>query len=276
VCGAKLAEAQSVLAEPRVAAERGAAVRIAHVAEPVLAGLGYWLVRAKLSAQAGMTVQIMAERPDGSMTIKDCERASEALSPVLDVEDLLKGAYRLEVSSPGIDRPLVRMSDFRRAVGREARIEMSSGVGGRKRFRGRIVAVEGDGQTAQLILERSDAKPGETGQAALPLCDVAEAKLVLNEELLRQTLRASKAHLARDRARQVEPPSSVPERNMGREPRRGPGRFARRAIEAPSALPGPAGLGVKQHRARLRMPSTPKQTAAGASWTGDEDGSKRE
>jgi len=223
-----------------------------------------------------MTVQIMAERPDGSMTIEDCERASEVLSPVLDVEDLVKGAYRLEVSSPGIDRPLVRVSDFRRAVGREARIEMSSGVGGRKRFRGRIVTVEGDGQTAQLILERNDAKPGEPGQAALPLCDVAEAKLVLNEELLRQALRASKASLARDQALEEEPPSSVPEQNMGRGRRRGPGRFARRAVEAPFALPGSAGLGLKERRARQRKPSALKQTGAGASGTGDEDGSKRE
>ncbi len=265
-----------MLAEPRVAAEKGAAARIAQVAEPVLAGLGYRLVRAKLSAQAGMTVQIMAERPDGSMTIEDCERASEALSPVLDVEDLLKGAYRLEVSSPGIDRPLVRMSDFRRAVGREARVEMSSGVGGRKRFRGRIVAVEGDGQTVQVILERSDAKPGEDPQAALPLCDVAEAKLVLNEDLVREALRASEASLARDQVEGEEPPSAVPERSMGRGPRRGPGRFARRAVEAPSALPGPAGLGLKQRGAKRLKPATPKQTGAAASGTGDENGSKRE
>ena len=84
----------------------------------------------------------MAERPDGTMTIDDCERASDALSPLFDVEDPVAGAYRLEISSPGIDRPLVRVSDFRRAIGHEARIEMAVPVDGRKRFRGVIEAVE--------------------------------------------------------------------------------------------------------------------------------------
>ena len=84
----------------------------------------------------GATVQIMAERPDGTMTIDDCERASDALSPLLDVEEPVASAYRLEMSSPGIDRPLVRVSDFRRAIGHEARIEMAIPVDGRKRFRG--------------------------------------------------------------------------------------------------------------------------------------------
>jgi ribosome maturation factor RimP len=276
VSSANLPEAQSALGEPRLVAETGAAARIAHVAEPVLTGLGYRLVRAKLSLQAGMTVQIMAERPDGSMTLEDCETVSEALSPVLDVEDLVKSAYRLEVSSPGIDRPLVRISDFRRAVGREARIEMSIGVGGRKRFRGRIIAVESGEKCAQLILESSDAKPGELMQAALPLDDVAEAKLVLNEDLLRQALRASKAPFAKDRAWHDEPPSSEPDRSPGRGPRRGPGRFTRRGVEPASALPGAAGPGLAERGAIQRKPSTPPQTGAGSSGTGDEDGSKRE
>lgn len=256
--------------------ETGPAARIAHLAEPVLAGLGYRLVRAKLSAQAGMTVQIMAERPDGSMTIADCERASEALSPVLDVEDFVRRAYRLEVSSPGIDRPLVRLSDFRRAVGREVRVELSGGIGGRKRFRGKIVAVEGEGKCTQLILERNDAKPGEIEQAALLLRDVAEAKLVLNEELLRQALRSSKAPLAQGQAAEVE--ESSPQSGWGASiaPQRGPGRFRRRANLAPSALPRAAILGLKQHKAKQRKPSTPQQTDAGSSGAGDEDGSKRE
>src|SRR5262249_14334619 len=129
----RLPEAQSALDEPRLVEEIGVAARIAHVVQPVLAGLGYRLVRVKLSTQAGITVQIMAERPGGSMTVDDCAIASEALSPALDIEDLLKSAYRLEVSSPGIDRPLVRVSDFRQAIGWEARIEMNTLVGGPQR-----------------------------------------------------------------------------------------------------------------------------------------------
>ena len=110
----KAIETQGVLGEvrldePRLIEESGVAARVAHLAQPVLAGLGYRLVRVKLSAQAGTTVQIMAERPDGSMNVKDCEIVSAALSPVLDVEDPVKTAYRLEISSPGIDRPLVRV-----------------------------------------------------------------------------------------------------------------------------------------------------------------------
>ena len=123
--------------EPRLITEPGRAARVAAIAEPVLAGLGYRLVRVRISGFAGCTVQIMAERPDGTMTIEDCEAASRALSPVLDVADPIEGSYRLEISSPGIDRPLVRESDFLRAVGHEARVEMAVAINGRKRFRGR-------------------------------------------------------------------------------------------------------------------------------------------
>src|ERR1700730_14301973 len=191
-------EAQGVLGEPRLIEETGVAARVAHVAQPVLTGLGYRLVRVKLSAQAGMTVQVMAERPDGSMNLDDCEIVSAALSPILDVEDPVKRAYRLEISSPGIDRPLVRVSDFRRAFAREARIEMTTGVGGRKRFRGFVGAVEGEGRIALLTLARSDARPGEAIEAVLPLHDIAEARLILSEALIRQSLRAAKASQGRD------------------------------------------------------------------------------
>lgn len=181
------------LDEPRLIAETGIAARVGVIAEPILAGLGFRLVRVKLLAQAGTTVQIMAERPDGSMNVDDCEIASTALSPALDVEDLVKGAYHLEVSSPGIDRPLVRVSDFRRARGRDARIEMTAEIAGRKRFRGRIAWVEGEGSEAILLLERTDAKPDEEPLARLPLAGIAEAKLILSEELIRQSLRAAKS-----------------------------------------------------------------------------------
>ena len=185
-------ETQDVLDEPRLIEETGVAARVARIAQPVLAGLGYRLVRVKLSAQAGTTVQIMAERPDGSMNVDDCEIINAALSPVLDVEEPVKTAYRLEISSPGLDRPLVRVSDFRRALAQEARIEMNNLIDGRKRFRGLIGDVEGDGRSALVTLDRDDAKPGETARAMLPLHDIAEARLVLTEALIRQSLRAAK------------------------------------------------------------------------------------
>ena len=122
------------LDEPRLFGDGGGARRIAAIAAPVLRDLGFRLVRVKISAADGGTVQIMAERPDGSMNVEDCEQASIALSPVLDLEDPMSHAYRLEISSPGIDRPLVRVSDFQRAIGHEARIEMAVPVGDAQAF----------------------------------------------------------------------------------------------------------------------------------------------
>ena len=121
LCSADL----DLLAEPRLVVEPGAAARVSAVAGPVLQGMGYRLVRIKISGEAGCTVQIMAERPDGSMQIEDCEAISKALSPVLDIADPIERAYRLEISSPGIDRPLVRRSDFERYAGHLVKIEMA-------------------------------------------------------------------------------------------------------------------------------------------------------
>src|ERR1700749_4134103 len=125
-----------LLAEPRLVVEPGVAARVAAVAVPVLQGMGYRLVRIKVSGDSGCTVQVMAERPDGSMQLEDCEAISRALSPVLDVADPIERAYRLEISSPGIDRPLVRRTDFERYAGHLAKIEMTVASHGRKRFRG--------------------------------------------------------------------------------------------------------------------------------------------
>src|ERR1044071_6057363 len=111
--------------EPRLITEPGLPARVAAIAEPVLEGLGFRLVRGKGSGAEGCTVQIMAERPDGTMTVEDCEEASRALSPVLDVADPIERAYRLEISSPGIDRPLVRRSDFERYAGHLVKVEMA-------------------------------------------------------------------------------------------------------------------------------------------------------
>src|SRR6187399_717534 len=132
-----------LLAEPRLVVEPGAAARVSAVAGPVLQGLGYRLVRIKISAEAGCTVQVMAERPDGTLTIEDCEEISRALSPVLDVADPVDRAYRLEISSPGIDRPLVRRSDFERHAGSQVKIEMTATIEGRRRFRGMLIGTEG-------------------------------------------------------------------------------------------------------------------------------------
>ena len=260
------------LDEPRLIEETGVAARVAHLAQPVLAGLGYRLVRVKLSAQAGTTVQIMAERPDGSMNVKDCEIVSAAFSPVLDVEDPVKTAYRLEISSPGIDRPLVRVSDFRRALAQEARIELNNGVGGRKRFRGLIGKVIGDGRSAVVILERNDTKPGEAATAELPLHDIAEARLILTEALIRQALRAAKA--AQDSADGIEPEmgGAVPEDTRSYEPRRGPGRFARGATKAKPM--SPAGVQLKFKNASQKQTKSPlRRFGVASSSTGDRDGS---
>jgi len=231
---------QSTLTEPRFSTETGVAARIAAIATPVLADLGFRLVRVKLSAQAGTTVQIMAERPDGSMSVGDCETVSQALSPVLDVEDPIQAGYRLEISSPGIDRPLVRHSDFERARGHEARIEMAAPVDGRKRFRGSVEGLEGEGSEARVKLRRTDAKPDEPADVWLKLADIAEAKLVLTEELIRETLRTAKA-AAKQRGGETEGSQAIAARH-GRfagepKPPRRAGPKLGRAKPAPSKQP---------------------------------------
>jgi ribosome maturation factor RimP len=215
---------QNTLSEPRFSTETGVAARIAAIAVPVLADLGFRLVRVKLSAQAGATVQIMAERPDGSISVGDCEAVSQALSPVLDVEDPIPGGYRLEISSPGIDRPLVRISDFDRACGHEARIEMAIALEGRKRFRGAIEAREGEGNEARVKLHRVDAKPGEEADVWLKLADIGEAKLVLTEKLIRDALRAAKRPESADEVETADAAEPAP--------RRGPGRFAGKPLRS--------------------------------------------
>ncbi len=167
--------------EPRLIAEQGLSARIAAIAEPTLEALGYRLVRVHVSGRDGCTVQIMAERPDGTFSIEDCEAASRALSPTLDVEDPVRGAYRLELSSPGIDRLLVRRSDFERHIGHEAKIEMTNMIEGRKRFRGKIVKVE-DGNA---IISVGDAQQS----VQLPIGEMAEAKLVLTDALIAESLK---------------------------------------------------------------------------------------
>ncbi len=178
-----------LLAEPRLVVEPGMAARVSAVAAPVLQGMGYRLVRIRISGEAGCTVQIMAERPDGSMHIEDCEAISRALSPVLDIADPIDRAYRLEISSPGIDRPLVRRSDFERYAGHLVKIEMAVAHQGRKRFRGTLAGVEGQA----VRLHRDDTRPGEDADALLVMEDIAEARLVLTDELIAESMRRGKA-----------------------------------------------------------------------------------
>jgi ribosome maturation factor RimP len=177
-------------ADERIVTETGLEARVAHIVEPVAEGLGYRLVRVKISAMNGATVQIMAERPDGTMTVEDCERLSRDLSPNLDVEDPMGGAYNLEVSSPGIDRPLVRRSDFARWSGHLAKIELARGLDGRKRFKGNLAGLDGD--RAGLEVEETSAGPKTYW---LPLADIEEARLMLTDALIRETLSSQKRKL---------------------------------------------------------------------------------
>jgi ribosome maturation factor RimP len=179
--------------EPRLIVEQGVAARVAAIAEPVLEGIGYRLVRVRISGLDGCTVQIMAERPDGTMMVEDCETVSRALSPVLDVADPIDSAYRLEVSSPGMDRPLVRRSDFERYAGHQLKVEMAVAIEGRRRFRGVLMGVEGLGvEGASARIRRDDAAPGEAAEALLAIEDMAEAKLVLTDALIAEALRRGK------------------------------------------------------------------------------------
>lgn len=189
--------ATDLLNEPRLIIEPGLAARVCAIAEPVLVGMGYRLVRIRISGESGATVQIMAERPDGGMDIDDCEAISRALSPVLDVNDPLDRAYRLEISSPGIDRPLVRRSDFERHLGHVTRVEMAVAHNGRKRFRGAIMAVDGD----RVQLHRDDAKDGDEADVWLAMEDIGDARLVLTDALIEESMRRGKAA---ERARRQE------------------------------------------------------------------------
>ncbi len=181
-------------AEPRLIHERGLEARIAALVEPVALDLGYRLVRIKVSNQNGLTLQVMAERPDGYMGVEDCEALSRALSPVLDVEDPIDREYNLEISSPGIDRPLVRRSDFVRWAGYVAKVEMSVLVDNRKRFRGTLIGVQG----TDAVLHLPDAPKDKPDTIHLPIEDIAEARLVLTDELITASLRAAKRAAGED------------------------------------------------------------------------------
>jgi ribosome maturation factor RimP len=181
------APSNSGISSERFMRETGLAAEIAAVAEPVLVDMGYRLVRVSVSGSTDRIVQIMAERPDGSINVDDCEAISKGLSPVLDVADPLPGKYRLEISSPGIDRPLVRPSDFEDWAGHECKIELKDAVDGRKRFKGELEGFE-DGEV------RLAADAGALGiqHLGFPVAMIADAKLVLTDDLIREALDRAK------------------------------------------------------------------------------------
>jgi len=178
------------LTEKRFIKETGLEARIARIVEPVAVDLGYALVRIKITPENGCTLQIMAEDAQGRFTINDCEALSKDLSPVLDVEDPIDREYHLEVSSPGIDRPLVRRRDFETYLGFEAKIELIDMINGRKRFRGFIKAVDADSITITL----PDAPGGTDPDHKLPLANLAEAKLVMTDALMEKARLDQEAH----------------------------------------------------------------------------------
>lgn len=167
--------------------ETGLAAEIAALVEPTLEDLGFRLVRIQIVGRDGPTVQIMAERPGGTITIEDCEAISRQLSPLLDAHDPLPGSYRLEVSSPGIDRPLVRPSDFEDWAGHETKLELKELVGGRRRYRGILEGFEDGEVRMECTLDQQG-----TQVLGFPIDLIADAKLVLTDELVREALRRAK------------------------------------------------------------------------------------
>lgn len=181
--------------DDRIIRESGIEARIAAIILPLLRGIGFRLVRVRLSGQNGLTLQIMAERNDGTMTVEDCEEVSRAVSPALDVEDPIEKAYHLEVSSPGIDRPLVRRSDFTTWLGHLVKMETSTLVAERKRFKGRITEVDEEG----ILVLRDVPAYGEEPSVRVPFDTIAEARLILTDDLIRDAL--SKDNRARKEAK---------------------------------------------------------------------------
>lgn len=153
------------------------------IVAPAIEAAGYRLVRLRLIGGKTKTLQIMAERPDGHMDVEDCARLSRALSDFLDREDPIEGEYLLEVSSPGIDRPLTRLTDFSRWSGHEAKLELAAAdATGRKRFKGMLLGLDGN-----------DVVVDVDGQhLKFPFCSIAEAKLILTEKLIQEDLKAHK------------------------------------------------------------------------------------
>lgn len=161
--------------------------RLAEIVQPVIEGMGFELVRIRLMGGATRTLQIMADRPEGGIEVDDCGEISTAVSAILDVEDPIEENFILEVSSPGIDRPLTRLKDFEMWKGWEARIETTELIDGRRRFKGMLAGVEGE----EVLIEIEDGK--ETVTIGLQFDWLSDAKLILTDELITEMLRQKKA-----------------------------------------------------------------------------------
>jgi ribosome maturation factor RimP len=161
--------------------------RLAEIVGPAIEGLGFELVRIRLMGGRTRTLQIMADRPEGGIDVEDCARISTAVSAILDVEDPVEDNYILEVSSPGIDRPLTRLKDFDAWSGWEARIETSELIDGRRRFKGTLAGTDGE----EVLIEIEEA--GETLTIGLRFDWLSDAKLILTDELIAEMLRQKKA-----------------------------------------------------------------------------------
>lgn len=158
-------------------------VRLEALIAPWVAQAGFELVRLRRIGGKTPRLQVMAERPDGTMNVDDCAALSRALSEALDQSDPIDGEYVLEVSSPGIDRPLTRAKDFEAWKGHEAKLELGQGIAGRKRFRGVLRGLAG----ADVKLQTAD------GEALLPFADIEDARLVLTDALIAEDLKRRKA-----------------------------------------------------------------------------------
>ena len=160
---------------------------MSEILTPVIEGMGFEVVRIRLIGGMAKTLQIMVERPDGGIEVDECALISTAISAVLDVEDPLEDAYALEVSSPGIYRPLTRLKDFETWEGYEARLETTEMIDGRRRFKGVLAGIEGD----EVLINLEEG--AETLTVGLHFDWLSDAKLVLTDELIREMLRARKA-----------------------------------------------------------------------------------
>jgi ribosome maturation factor RimP len=193
--------------DDRIIRETGTDARVAILIRPLMDSMGFRLVRVRLSGQNGLTLQIMAERLDGTMTVTDCEELSKAVSPLLDVEDVIDKAYHLEVSSPGIDRPLVRKGDFSQWAGHFVKLETSVPVAERKRFRGKIAETTED----EVVIERDVASYGDEPVVRVPFSAIADARLILTDDLVRDALRQDKKARQESKKRRGEEPAGEDE-----------------------------------------------------------------
>lgn len=197
------------IGDDRIVRESGIDARVALIVQPVLRAIGFRLVRVHLSGQNGATLQIMAEREDGTMTVEDCEEVSRAVSPALDVDDPIEKAYHLEISSPGIDRPLVRKSDFSTWTGHLVKMETSVLVASKKRFKGAIEAADAE----HVVIRNDKAAPGEDPVVRVPYDTIADARLILTDDLIRDALSKDNRARKEARKRRGEPDDSPEDEN---------------------------------------------------------------